>query len=83
MQRKRQEVAMRKTFPAILGLALALGSVGASRLAAQEVTKEKVKVEHDGDVKVKGKTYDETGKHKYKTKVKTDDGVTKVKTKQK
>jgi hypothetical protein len=70
---------MQKTLPAFLGLALALGSAGTSHAAAQEVTREKVKVEHDGDVKIKEKTYDTTGKHKVKTKIKND--YSKVKTK--
>ncbi len=72
---------MRKTLLSMFaGLALLTGSTA---LHAQDVNteKEKVKVEKNGDVKVKDKTTDETGKHKTKAKIKHHGDKVKVKEK--
>lgn len=71
---------MRKLFPFFLGMALALGCAGLSH--AQEVEKDKTKVEDHGKVvKEKTKVKDATGKHKVKTKVKDKGDTTEVKVK--
>jgi hypothetical protein len=77
---EQEETMRKKLIPMFAGLALLTGSAA---LHAQDVykDKEKAKVEKNGDVKVKEKTTDETGKHKTKTKVKHHGDEVKVKEK--
>ena len=73
---------MRRILPAFMGLALAIGAAGVSSAAAQE--KDNVKVEKNGDVKMKSKVKRGHKVHKSKTKIdQHNDGSVTVKQKDK